>query len=126
MNVVSRTAAAGALAVAMACSGASTDLSADTPKPSADIEDPVVGAIDHGSDPAVVAIDSGGVTLCTGELVAPDLVLTSHHCLSLSSEETSCTAAGSSPPPLRQPAALGVRVTDGGDLSAPRVRARGI
>ena len=46
----------------------------------------VHGVPDHGRDPAVVAIDVGGEGLCTGTLIAPDVVLTARHCVSVTSE----------------------------------------
>jgi hypothetical protein len=42
------------------------------------------GAVDTG-DPAVVGIvinTGGGIAICTGALIAPNLVLTAHHCVS--------------------------------------------
>jgi Trypsin len=108
------------------CSGSSSELSAGPVAPSADIDVPVVGVADLGSDPAVVAIDWGGPVACAGALVASDVVLTARHCVSYAEPEAACTPAGRPPPPLRQAGSMGVRVTDGGDFFAPRVLARNI
>jgi hypothetical protein len=79
-----------------------------------------------GSDPAVVAIDSGGSVACAGTLLAPDVVLTARHCVSFSDGGSECTQADRAPPPLRQAESLGVRVTDGSEFLAARVRGRDI
>jgi hypothetical protein len=51
------------------------------------------GSQDHTHD-AVVAIDIGGEALCTGTLVAPDMVLTARHCVSYTPEEVDCAGDG--------------------------------
>jgi hypothetical protein len=115
-----------ALVFSAGCSGSVSDLSSGPVAPSADVAAPVVGVADLGTDPAVVAIDLGGPVACAGALVASDLVLTARHCVSYADPEAACTLSGASPPPLQQASAVGVRVTDGGDLFAPRVRTRSI
>lgn len=47
------------------------------------------GSADHGH-PAVVAIRIGSNALCTGSIVAPDVVLTARHCVSNTAEAVSC------------------------------------
>ncbi|MGZ3419728.1 MAG: S1 family peptidase [Polyangiales bacterium] len=52
------------------------------------------GTVDTG-DPAVVGIiinAGGGIAICTGSLIAPNLVLTAHHCVA-SSGSTSCSSS---------------------------------
>jgi hypothetical protein len=115
-----------AVVLSVGCSGSVSDLSSAPVAPSADVAQPLVGVADLGTDPAVVAIDLGGPVTCAGALVAADLVLTARHCVSYPDPEAACTLSGASPPPLRQASTVGVRVTDGGDLFAPRVRARSI
>lgn len=48
----------------------------------AESDEAIVGGHDDGGDPAVVAInlEATGFTICTGTLVAPDVVLTAGHC----------------------------------------------
>ena len=117
----------GVVVLSAGCSGSVSDLSAGPVAPSADVAEPVAGVADLGTDPAVVAIDLGGPVSCAGALVAADIVLTARHCVSDPDPEAACTLSGASPPPpLRQASTVGVRVTDGGDLFAPRVRARSI
>ncbi|MDB4997114.1 MAG: hypothetical protein JWM74_4546, partial [Myxococcaceae bacterium] len=47
----------------------------------AEVLEIVPGVPDRGRDPAVVAIDVGGEGLCTGTLIAPNVVLTARHCV---------------------------------------------
>jgi len=115
-----------AVVFSVGCSGSVSDLPSGPVAPSADVAEPVLGVADLGTDPAVVAIDLGGPVSCAGALVAADLVLTARHCVSYPDPEAACTLSGASPPPLLQASTIGVRVTDGGDLVAPRVRARRI
>ncbi len=57
----------------------------------------VHGAADKGRHPSVLALlaqDAQGTALCTGALVAPDLVLTARHCVSyLRSESVQCPSS---------------------------------
>jgi V8-like Glu-specific endopeptidase len=63
-----------------------------------EVESEVVEAIAGGSPDrshdAVVAIDIGGEALCTGALVAPDVVLTARHCVSYTVENVDCARNG--------------------------------
>ncbi|MEO8876539.1 MAG: S1 family peptidase [Polyangiaceae bacterium] len=88
-------AAAAAFFVA-ACAGTSTDgssgtLADDVSTASVEV---VHGIADRGRDPAVVAIDIAGEALCSGTLVAPNVVLTARHCVSETTEEVQCPADG--------------------------------
>ena len=61
---------------------------------SADQVQAVRGVPDTGQYPAVVAIDVGDKGLCSGTLIAPNLVLTARHCVSETSATISCPANG--------------------------------
>jgi hypothetical protein len=103
-------------ATTLACSEAIGPPAAVTP-PSADVIDPVIGAPDRGTDPAVVAIESEGVVLCAGALVASDAVLTARRCVGPPCD-------GGAPP---APASLAVRFGDGiGGGAGPVSRVRDV
>ena len=93
---------AGVFALVAACSASHpVDSSADdTPSgPAVDTSEAIVhGAVDKGHHPAVVALvlDGGDHTgLCSGSLIAPDVVLTARHCVEeLKSEMIDCPAKG--------------------------------
>ena len=109
----------------VACSGPSESSILPSNAPKADVVSPPPGVADRGDDPAVVAIDAD-VPLCAGALVAPDVVLTSRHCVSVPAPPIGCAgdAAGAAvPPPLRAATSLHVRV--GEDMVAAPERARG-
>jgi V8-like Glu-specific endopeptidase len=55
-------------------------------------EDPITGGSADRGHPAVVAIQIGNSALCTGSIVAPDVVLTARHCVSNTSESVACSA----------------------------------
>jgi len=116
----------GAVMCLVGCSGTTSDLPVGPVAPSADVAEPVAGVADLGTDPAVVAIDWGGQVACAGALVASDVVLTARHCVSSRDTEVACTSAAPAAPALLPARSLGVRVTDGGDFFAPRVRVQRI
>jgi len=62
-------------------------------QPELESDEIVGGSADHGH-PAVVAIRIGGSALCTGSLVAPDVVLTARHCVSETAENIQCDRPG--------------------------------
>jgi hypothetical protein len=76
------------------------------------------GTIDLG-DPAVVAIvidlgAGGGLALCTGALIAPNLVLTANHCVSQTASSTGCSPSSFG----ARHAASAFRVTSSVDAAA--------
>jgi secreted trypsin-like serine protease len=68
----------------------------------------VSGVADRGRDPAVVAIDIGGEGLCSGTLIAPRVVLTARHCVSVTSEGVACPAQGAQISSNRSPKSLSI------------------
>jgi len=83
----------------------------------------VRGVPDRGRDPAVVAIDIGGEGLCSGTLIAPDVVLTARHCVSYTSEGVACPAQSKQISGNRSPHTLSILLGD--DASTARLVARG-
>jgi V8-like Glu-specific endopeptidase len=84
----------------------------------------VHGVPDRGRDPAVVAIDIGGRALCTGSLVAPNVVLTARHCVARTTEVVECPATA--PQVGSNYAASSLHVIVGDDASTGRDVARGL
>lgn len=107
----------------LACSGEAPGPHLSSTAPTVDIVAPPVGVPDRGDDPAVVAIDYGGVAPCSGALVAPDVVLTALHCVASSAQATVCPSATPSPLSLRSPGSM--RVLVGDDFASAAERARG-
>ncbi|GAC1589364.1 MAG: hypothetical protein NVS3B20_16650 [Polyangiales bacterium] len=54
----------------------------------------IIGGIADSADTFVVGIDVGGVGICTGTLIAPNLVLTARHCVSKVSPVIDCALDG--------------------------------
>lgn len=70
--------------VLVACSGVDAS-------PLQEADDAIVGGVlDRGAHPSVVAIDLGGEGMCSGTLVAPNVVLTARHCVSYTSAYVTC------------------------------------
>lgn len=88
-----------------------------------DQEAVVAGVPDPAGDRAVVAINAGGDALCTGALLAPDVVLTARHCVAFTPSSIVCPAAGPQTTGTRPPASL--RVLVGGTVSSGHEVARG-
>ncbi len=84
----------------------------------------VTGVNDDGRDPAVVALDVGADALCTGTLIAPDVVLTARHCVSETAETIVCPATAKQILGERPPSSL--RVLVGDSVSAAHEVARGV
>ena len=72
----------------------------------------VIGAEDSGRDPAVVALVGDEGESCSGTLVAPDVVLTARHCVSLTAAPFTCPASSAQITGERPPASLRVLVGD--------------
>src|SRR4029077_14243232 len=90
---------------------------------SADQVEIVRGVPDRGRDPAVVAIDIGQTGLCTGTLIAPDVVLTARHCVARTVEQIDCPATQPQVGAERSAASLQILVGDEAGLAS--VVARG-
>ena len=116
----------GAFACAIAaCAGASPDDSAgsiadDVSTGSVEV---VHGVPDRNRDPAVVAIDIAGEALCTGSLIAPNVVLTARHCVSETTEQVQCPAR--SPQIQGNRAASTLTILSGDDAESARELAKG-
>src|SRR5262249_44695120 len=72
----------------------------------------VRGVPDRGRDPAVVAIEVDSQALCTGTLIAPDVVLTARHCLAETSETVRCPSTTPQVGPEHAPASLAILTGD--------------
>ena len=83
----------------------------------------VGGRPDRGHDLAVVAIAIGDDALCTGSLIAPDVVLTARHCVSVTAEAIDCESGQRQLVSDRDPATLTVLVGD--DITTATPVARG-
>lgn len=89
----------------------------------ADTVEIVSGVPDRGRDPAVVYIDIANEALCTGTLVAKNLVLTARHCVSRTVEAVGCPAAGPQITGDRAASSLGVYL--GEDVTSGQLVAKG-
>jgi hypothetical protein len=90
---------------------------------SADNVEVVQGIPDRDRDPAVVAIDIGGTALCTGSLIARNVVLTARHCVARTVENIECPASAPQVGADHTPSSLHILVGD--DASVAREVARG-
>lgn len=84
----------------------------------------VTGVDDSGRDPAVVALDIGTSALCTGTLIAPDVILTARHCVSVTAESIVCPATLPQIVGPRPPSSI--RVLLGDDVRTATEVARGV
>lgn len=106
------------------------DVVDDTPTdPAVTTSEAIVhGAADRDRHPAVVALvatDASGTALCTGTLIAPDLVLTARHCVShLASEEVNCPPTGAQVGANRAPSTISVIL--GPNVDKGEVAAKGL
>ncbi len=112
------------LALAAAC-GAPIDGDApDDPPIDIDASPIVHGAPSRGKDPAVVALLLGDTGLCSGTLIAPDLVLTARHCVSTTLASVTCPSRTRHVQADRDPRAI--RILSGENLATGQVLARGV
>jgi V8-like Glu-specific endopeptidase len=114
-----------AAALLTACSSADDGAPANG-EVSADQTEVVKGVPDHGEYPAVIAIDIGESALCTGALIAPDIVLTARHCVSKTSESVSCPAAQGDKQITGNRGASTLKILVGDDIASSKERAKGV
>ncbi len=76
------------------------------------IDPAVAGVPDRGMDPAVVALVVEGAGVCSGVLLASDVVLTARHCTALLAPGASCPATGAQIQAERPPQSLSVLLGD--------------
>lgn len=117
--------ACAVLLVWIACSGDGTSLGSASQLPIADIALTPPGTNDRQHDPAVVALVVDGVVLCSGALIAPDVVLTEEHCVT-NGEAESCPNEAGTVITARDPASLQVLVGEGVTGGEPGSFARDI
>jgi hypothetical protein len=119
--------ALGALLIA-GCSGdappdvvtiESSDPIGPAQKGSVDTLEIVRGVPDRGRNPAVVAVGIAGQGLCTGTLIAKDVVLTARHCVSKTSESVRCPADAQQVYGAHKPASLAIYLGDVVDGQEP-------
>ena len=110
----------------VACSNAILAPAASSSAPTFLRAAPLAGVPDRGDDPAVVAIDAGGPAVCSGTLIAPDAVLTSRRCVSVTSLASPCPDGGAAVVAALAPESLHVLVGDAAAASDERARGRQI
>ncbi len=101
---------------------ASSDATATNPVVTDEVEI-VKGIPDRGRDPAVVAIDIAGTGLCTGTLIASNVVLTARHCVAHTVDRIECPATSPQVSGTRPAASL--HILSGDDAKVAREVARG-
>jgi secreted trypsin-like serine protease len=118
---------AGVVACASATDGATPQPTASAEPASQEVDVDTVeivhGVPDKGRDPAVVAIDVAGVGLCTGTLIATNVVLTARHCVSETSEQVQCPSHQAQVTGHRDPGSLAI--LSGDDVATAHEVARG-
>jgi hypothetical protein len=128
MSIRSLSRAASALVLSLflaACSAAALEDRAVTPSDDIRVDQAEIvhGVPDRGRNPAVVAIGIADQGLCTGALIAPNVVLTARHCVSKTSEQVRCPA--DEPQVLGDRAASSLLVLVGDDVTHAVPVARG-
>jgi len=133
-SIASASASFAALtALSLVLAGASGGCAPAAPAPTASASSPVqvdqveivTGVNDDGRDPAVVALDIGTDALCTGTLIAPDVVLTARHCVSVTAETITCPAPATGKQITAERAPASIRVLVGDTVSSGHEVARG-
>lgn len=112
------------LAFAAACGAPIDDAHVEEDPIAVDASPIVHGAPSRGKDPAVVALLIGDSGLCSGTLIAPDLVLTARHCVSTTLGSIACPSRTRHVQADRDPKAI--RVLAGENLATGIVLARGV
>jgi V8-like Glu-specific endopeptidase len=84
----------------------------------------VSGVPDTGQEPAVVALDVGEGSLCTGSLIAPDVLLTARHCVTVTVDPIACPSTAKQVLSERAPSSL--RVLVGDDIATAQEVAHGV
>jgi Trypsin len=113
LGALSLTALALILAAGGACAPQAPAPSGSSASPvTVDQTEIVSGVSDNGRDPAVVALDVGADSLCSGTLIAPDVLLTARHCVSVTSDTIVCPPTGPQVTGERPPSSLRVLLGD--------------
>jgi hypothetical protein len=110
--------------VLLACSAPPMPPLADAPY--VDVAVPLRGIPDPGADPAVVLLDLDGEGLCTGALLAADVVLTARRCIALPSGDSQCPASGPQVENSRDLSTISVLVGDDASSAVERARGRAV
>jgi Trypsin len=113
------------LLAGLACSAAPSSLGL-LPPPSVDVASPLRGVPDPGADPAVVLLDLGSDGLCTGALLASDVVLTARRCVAVPSGDGPCPAQGAQVTGTRNLSTLRVLVGESAASAVERARGRAV
>jgi hypothetical protein len=113
---------AAAAAAAASCSVQATQPAGNTTVTVSEVH-AVRGVPDRGMDPAVVAIEVGEVGVCSGVLIATDVVLTARHCTAIVSGPLSCPSSTAEKISPIDPASL--RVAMGDEVASGLVVAEG-
>ena len=113
-----------AIGLSAACGAPLDGAPTDEDPLSVDASPIVHGAASRGKDPAVVALLVGDTGLCTGTLVAPDLVLTARHCVSTTLDSVVCPSRTRHVQSDRDPKTI--RIVGGEGLASGQVLARGV
>jgi hypothetical protein len=108
--------------VLVSCSGDVGPPSGSIAGPSADEIEPPIGVADRGDDPAIVALYDGERAICSGALVASDVVITSHRCVAKWAPVFPCHDAASRPAAAFLPGSLRVLFADAGAPAQERAR----
>jgi hypothetical protein len=83
----------------------------------------LTGIADEGRDPAVVAVLVGASSVCSGVLIAPDVVLTARHCTATTVPDVACPSEG--PQIVSQLDPSSFRISLGEDVATGIVVAEG-
>jgi hypothetical protein len=110
----------------VSCSGDVGPPSGSIAAPSADEIEPPVGVADRGEDPAIVALYDGEQAICSGALVASDVVLTSHRCVAKWMPVFPCDDGAPRPAAASSPGSLRILFADAAAPAQERARGSSI